>query len=169
MKKECRYIQKKLSACQDGELDSAEKAAVESHLHSCRECRSRYEALTKAYQMIGSLPEIEPGHGFLKKILDQTAQSREPYWVRGIRLAQKLLPMPAAMAALAVSGILIGAVSGNVLIKKWVGPTMVSSAFDSSRSLTLSSINAFEAIPPGSFADEVLRLAGPHKEVEHEK
>ena len=166
MKKECRYIQKKLSACQDGELDSAEKAAVETHLHSCRECRSRYEALTKAYQMIGSLPEIEPGHEFLKKVLDQTAQSREPYWVGGIRLAQKFLPMPAAMAALAVSGILIGAVSGNVLIQNWVGP---ASAFDSNRSLTLSSINAFEAIPPGSFADDVLRLAGPHKEVEHEK
>lgn len=169
MKKECRNIQKKLSACQDGELEPAEKTVVETHLLLCETCRSRYEALRKTYQMIGSLSEIEPGQGFLRKVLDQTEQSREPYWVRGIRLAQKLLPMPAAMAALAVSGILIGTVSGNVLVKQWARPALVSSVPDSGRSLTLSSINAFEAIPPGSFADDVLKLAGFHKETEHEK
>lgn len=169
MKKECRYTQTKLSAFQDRELDSAEKKAVETHLQSCEECRSQYDALTKACQMIESLPEIEPGHGFTQKALDQTAQSPEPYWVRGIRLAQELLPMPAAMAALAVSGILIGTVSGTVLTQQWARPALVSSVPDSGRSLTLSSLNAFEAIPPGSFADDILKLAGFHKETEHEK
>lgn len=169
MKKECRYTQTKLSAFQDRELDSAERKAVETHLHSCEDCRGRYEALTKACQMIESLSEIEPGDGFTRQVLSETAQSPELYWVKGIRLAQKLLPMPAAMAALAVSGLLIGTVSGNVMVKQWAHPTRVSFAFDSGRSLTLTSINAFEAIPPGSFADDVLRLAAPHKETEHEK
>nr|NJM02657.1 hypothetical protein [Desulfobacula sp.] len=165
MKKECRDIQKKLSAFRDGELDPEAKTAVEAHLDSCEACRSRDEALAKTYQMIQSLPEIEPGQDFLRKVMDRTGQGREPYWIKGIRLVQEFFPMPAAMAALAVSGILIGAVSGTVLTRQWA--LLALRRIRAGRPLL--SLNAFEAIPPGSFAGDVLKLADFHGETEHEK
>lgn len=166
--KNCRNIQKKLSACQDGELDPAEKKAVESHLNSCEDCRTRSESWEKTCQMLRSLPEIEPGDGFLRQVLSRTGQRREPFWIRIIRPARALLPMPAAMAALAIIGILMGTISGNVLMEKWGQPSVVSSVFDPGEALTLASVRVFDAVPPDSFADAYLTLTAGHMEVKYE-
>jgi len=168
MIKDCRYIQKKLSACQDGELDPAERKAVETHLHSCEDCRSRYESLAKTSRMLRTLPEIEPGDGFVRQLLTRIEQRRETFWIRVIRLARELVPMPAAMAAMAVAGILMGTISGNVLMEKWGRPSPVSSVFDPGEALTLASVRVFDAVPPDSFAGAYLRLSDGHMEGKYE-
>jgi len=98
------------------------------------------------------------------QILSKTGQRREPFLTRIIGPARALLPMPAAMAALAMIGILAGTISGNVLIKNMKQPSAIPSVFDPGEALTLASVRVFDAVPPDSFANAYLRLSAGHME-----
>ena len=56
----CRQVQKKLSAFQDGELDSPEAKRISDHLESCSACRERYGEMEKVWQALGDFKEILP-------------------------------------------------------------------------------------------------------------
>jgi anti-sigma factor RsiW len=167
--KTCQSVRKKLSAYQDGELGSAEKNTVEAHLLACEACRKEHEALLRTYRMLRCLPEIEPAPGLSRRILDKAAATREPFWVRTLGNAFRLLPAPAAMIALAAAGLLVGTMLGNFLTERQLRPTRTFSAFHSDQALTLASVQVFDATPPGSFAEGYLKLTGHNPEKTHEK
>ena len=165
----CRHIRKKLSAFQDGEVELAEKEAIEAHLRTCEACRRQYAALLQTYRMLRSLPEIEPAPGLSRRIVDSATRAQEPFWVRALGEALRLLPAPAAMVTLAAAGLWVGTMLGNLLIEGQFHSSHRLSASFSDQTLTLASVRVFDATPPGSFADGYLNVVNRDPEVNHEK
>jgi anti-sigma factor RsiW len=165
----CQIINNKLSAYQDGEVTKAEKAAVETHLRTCEACRRKHEALLLTYQILRSLPEIEPAPELFRQIVKRATRVQEPFWVRVLGSALRSLPASAAMAILAVAGLLIGAFMANFLTERQFHPSRAFSAFHSDQALVLASVQVFDATPPGSFAEGYLKLTAYNPEKGHEK
>ncbi len=165
----CRHIRKKLSAYQDGEVEPAEKEAIEDHLRTCDACRKEHEALIHTYEMFMSLPDMEPPPMLSRRIVEKVNQTDESVWVRGLGGALRLLPGPVAMASLAIVGLLTGALLGNLLTARQSDTPPPFSASYADKALTLASVQVFDATPPGSFAGGYLRLATYTPEASHEK
>ena len=167
--KTCQIVRKKLSAYQDRELGPADKNAIETHLRTCEACRKQHEALLQTYRMLRGLPEIEPAPGLARSIVDRATRAREPFWVRALDEALRLLPAPAAMVALTAAGLLIGTMLGNLVIEGHFHSSPTLSVSFSDQALTLASVRVFDATPPGSFAEGYLKLAIQNQEINHEK
>jgi anti-sigma factor RsiW len=167
--KNCQSVRKKLSAYQDGEVTTAEKDAIDAHLRACEACRKQNEALLQTYRMLKGLPEIEPAPGLSRRIVDSATRAQEPFWVRALGEAFRLLPAPAAMVALAAAGLLVGTMLGNLLIEGQFHSSPSISVSFSDQVLTLASVRVFDATPPGSFAEGYLKLAVQNQEINHEK
>jgi hypothetical protein len=56
----CHELREQLSAYIDGMLDSSLVEQVEEHIASCAECRTEYEDLKAAVEMVRELPEVVP-------------------------------------------------------------------------------------------------------------
>jgi anti-sigma factor RsiW len=165
----CRNIIKKLSAYQDGEATTTEKAAIENHLSTCEVCRMKYEALLRTYRILRDLPEIEPAPGLSRQIVNRATQAQEPFWVQIFGSAFRSLPASIAMVILAAAGLLIGAIMGDFLTARQFHPSWESSAFQSDQALTLAAVRVFDATPPGSFAEGYLKLTAYNPETGHAK
>ena len=165
----CQIIRKKLSAYQDGEVTTAEKAAIETHLRSCEACRTKHAALLLTYQILRRLPEIDPAPELSRQIVNRATRAQEPFWVRVLGSAFRSLPAPAYMAILAAVGLLIGTIMGNFLTERQFIPSGGFSPFYSDQALTLASIQVFDATPPGSFAEGYLKLTAYNPETGHGK
>ena len=163
----CRHIRKKLSAYQDGEVEPAEKEAIEDHLRTCDACRKEHEALIHTYEMFMSLPDMEPSLGLSSRIAEKVIRADEPVWVRVLGGALRLVPGPAAMATLGIVGLLGGALLGNMLTDDRYRASS-EFTYDSGRTTTLASLTIFDAAPPGSFAGGYLKMARYTTETSHE-
>jgi anti-sigma factor RsiW len=167
--KTCQSVRKKLSAYQDGEVTSAEKDSIDAHLCTCEACRKQHEALLQTYRMLRGLPEIEPAPGLSRRIVDSVTRAQEPFWIRTLGEVFRLLPAPAAIVALAVAGLLIGTILGNLLTQGQFYSSPSLSVSFSDQALTLASVRVFDATPPNSFAEGYLKLAIHNPEINHEK
>jgi len=58
---------------------------------------------------------------------------------------------------------------GDFLTARQFHPSWESSKFQSEQALTLTSVQVFDATPPGSFAEGYLRLTAYNPETGHEK
>jgi len=56
------HLNEQLSAYLDGELEGADRAAAESHLAECAECRADLEGLTRVAKRAASLDDRPPEH-----------------------------------------------------------------------------------------------------------
>jgi anti-sigma factor RsiW len=165
----CRHIRKKLSAYQDRELNTAENDVIEAHLRICEACTKQHEALLQTYRMLRRVPEIQPAPGLSRQIVDRATQTQISVWDRVMTGALGLFPAPAAMATLAVVGLLTGALLGNFLTAPPFNTPPPFPTVFTEKALTLASVQVFDATPPGSFAGGYLRLAIHNPETNHEK
>lgn len=167
--KTCRSVQKKLSAYQDGEVGTTGRIVIETHLRTCEACRKQHDALLQTYRLFRNWPEIKPAPGLSRQIVKSATRAKEPFWARTLGRAFQLLPAPAVMVTLIAAGLLAGAMLGNMLTE---GPFHLSprlSVSFSDQPLTLASVKAFDATPPGSFAEGYLNLVTRNQELSHEK
>jgi len=167
--KTCRSIRKILSAYQDGEVTSAEIDSIDAHLRTCDACRAQHEALQQTYRMLRGLPEIEPAPGLSRRIVHSATRAQEPYWVRALGEAFRLLPARAAIVTLAAAGLSIGTLLGIMLTEGQFHSSPPLSVSLSDQALTLASVRVFDATPPGSFAEGYLKLAIQSQETNYEK
>jgi len=165
----CQSISKKLSAYQDGEITTDEKTIIETHLRTCETCQKQYEDLQLTYRNMRNLREINPAPELSRKIVNRATLVQEPFWVRVLIGAFRSLPVSAVMIILAVTGLLIGTVMGNFLTERQFRSSGVFSTFHTDHSLTLASVQVFDATPPGSFAEGYLKLNAYNPEASHEK
>ena len=56
----CERIENLLVSYADGELEAADRAAVEAHLRTCEDCAALLDCLRAASASLAALPEIEP-------------------------------------------------------------------------------------------------------------
>jgi len=165
----CQSVRKKISAYQDGEVTSAQKDSINTHLRTCEACRKQHEALLQTYRMFRGLPEIEPSLGLSRRIVDSATRAQEPFWVRVLGKAFQVFPATAAIVTLAAAGLLIGTMLGNLLPEGQFHASPSLSVSFSDQALTLASVKVFDAIPPGSFAGGYLKLVNQNQEINHEK
>ena len=167
--KNCRKIGKKLSAYQDNEVAAAEKDAIEAHLQTCAACSKQYQILLQTYGLLRSMPGIDPSPGLFRRIVQGATLDRRAFRVRALGLDLRFAAAFTGIALIALSGLWAGTTLGNFLARRHFQPARSFSAIDSGRTLTLSSLKAFDAAPPGSFAAGYLKLAQPILENKHAK
>jgi len=102
-----------LAAYVDGELDDAERRAVEAHLAACARCREDVELARASVARLRALPELEAPAGAASRALAEAsgggraaaAAARPPRWARWIpAAAAAVLVAVVAVVALKPSG-----------------------------------------------------------------
>jgi hypothetical protein len=155
----CKDIIKKLSAFQDGEVNKAQKESIEFHLQNCRKCKKEFAAMMHTYQSIEKLPPIEPDPMFTQKVMARINNtSLLDHFLNNF---SRPLPVPAAMTAMVIIGLLSGTLLGNLVIQNQLNPLELSSPAnypDRENIVTSLSLDSFNAAPPGSIADGFLHV-----------
>lgn len=65
---QCKDVEELFSSYIEGELSPDEKAAVEAHLNTCRECYLLYSSFQKAAASLAEFPEVEVGSGLMRRL-----------------------------------------------------------------------------------------------------
>ncbi|MCD8357739.1 MAG: zf-HC2 domain-containing protein, partial [Oscillospiraceae bacterium] len=95
--KSCEAWQEQISADIDGELDAAERAALQAHLASCAECRAVYEA----FSALSGAWEPEPLPDSLhEKIMERISTARAAETQRRQERFLRLRPLALTAACL---------------------------------------------------------------------
>lgn len=74
----CEQIEERLSEHLDGLLDAAERAAFESHVAGCAQCRTLVAQVSGALEQVHRLEMVEEPPRLATAILDQTLGPRAP-------------------------------------------------------------------------------------------
>lgn len=115
----CPDIKEKLSAYLDGMTDPAEKAAIEQHLSSCRQCSAYRAELEKTVGRLRNLEGIEPPPWLSQKVM---ARIREEKQKKGF--IQKLFyPLHVKVPIHALATVLIAVIT--VYIFKAIQPEVL--------------------------------------------
>jgi len=155
----CRWVQKRLSAFQDGELMPREKEEVGSHLESCSACRERYAELESVWQALGDSQEIIPDPVFYGQLVKKINESNRASSPAGFRWLFQGFSSSWATSTLLIAGILIGAFWGSFLGRSDIFPFQPSRAVQSQAASDVFSLKAFDPIPPGTLGDQYIRMA----------
>lgn len=74
----CEQIEERLSEQLDGLLEAAERAAFESHVAGCAQCRALLTQVSGALEQVHQLEMVEEPPRLATAILDRTLGPREP-------------------------------------------------------------------------------------------
>jgi anti-sigma factor RsiW len=155
---ECRQVQNRLSAFQDGELKPQEKEKIGKHLQNCLACCERYEELEKVWQDLGNLKEISPQPGFYGQLANKIKEINEPRLLARFRWLFEFFSPSWATSALLVGGLLMGTFLGNVLFRNELLPFQQNRTY-SQAAADVFSLRAFDPAPPGTLGERYLRMA----------
>ena len=153
----CRSIQKKFSAYQDGELGPREQEEVKSHLLSCRSCREEYAEFEGLWQTLGEMEGIQPDPWFYRQVLGKIKEPREQGLLSTFQHVFQLLRTPAIASGLQAVGILAGIYFGNVMVRSDFLP-FGQTATGHSQEALLDSLKVFDSAPPGTLAHGYLQM-----------
>jgi len=65
----CNHIQELLAAYTENDLSAEDKALVEGHVQSCRECASLLSLLREADEALAAFPQIDPGRELIERLI----------------------------------------------------------------------------------------------------
>lgn len=154
----CHSVQKKLSAYQDKELKPREQEEVSTHLLSCQSCRDQYEKFERVWETLGELEEIRPDPWFYPQLVKGIRSPNEDRPIPRLWWVSRLLPTPAIVSILLVIGLLVGTYFGNILARSDLFPFNLIQSSRSSEETTLTALQVFDPVPPGTLADGYLRM-----------
>jgi len=154
----CHSVQKKLSAYQDRELKPQEQNEVSTHLLRCQSCREQYEKFERVWQTLEGLEELRSDPWFYPQLIKKIREPREDRSISQLQWAFRLLPAPAIASILLVVGLLVGTYLGNILARSDIFPFSPIQTTRSSEETTLTSLQVFDPVPPGTLADGYLRM-----------
>ncbi|HUF90918.1 MAG TPA: zf-HC2 domain-containing protein [Candidatus Limnocylindria bacterium] len=66
----CAEVRDLFSALVDGELSSVERAAADTHLSGCAECRRELDRFSRTVSMVGALPAERAPVGFVDRVME---------------------------------------------------------------------------------------------------
>ena len=100
----CQAIREQFDERLDGRLAESQEAAFDTHVATCPDCRSEWQAYAGVWEMIGRQPGIEPSFGFVERTLrrldEQPTVDRSWFWQPSVRW----VTLAAAVVALSVGG-----------------------------------------------------------------
>ena len=154
----CRRIQKKLSAYQDGELKRLEQEEIGRHLLMCRSCREEHEKLERVWQALGRLEEIPSDPWFYPQLVRKMKEPRKRGLLPTLQHVFQIFGAPAIASIILVIGLVAGSHMGSILAKRDLFPFQSNPVGDS-QSAFFASMRVFDPAPPGTFAEGYLRMA----------
>ncbi|UCE79614.1 MAG: zf-HC2 domain-containing protein [Nitrospiraceae bacterium] len=89
----CQWIQDNLSAYMDKELSEAKISAIREHVRNCTGCRTEYERMSQAWNVLNLWAEIEPRPDLRKKILHAVQEEKSSQWLQIMLPAAAVLLM----------------------------------------------------------------------------
>jgi predicted anti-sigma-YlaC factor YlaD len=105
----CDRARRLFGACWDDELTQAEREWLEAHFASCDGCRAEYDDFSRALELTGALPRVEPAPELAERVLARvrrTAAEPDRVGERSVRWAPA-----AAMAASAAVVLAVGVIT----------------------------------------------------------
>jgi anti-sigma factor RsiW len=102
----CPEARERFSAWIDGELPTAQAAAVQAHVDRCAECAVRCRRLRAVEEALDRVAEIDPSADFADRVL-AAARAR--------RASDKLVRLPFGLQVLTRAAALLMAVAGTYL------------------------------------------------------
>jgi anti-sigma factor RsiW len=154
----CSGVRKKLSAYQDGELNTLEQEELSRHLQLCRACRGEYEKLERVWQTLGGLEEISPGPWFYPQLVRKLKEPRKHGLLLTLQHVFQSIGAPAIASVILVIGLAAGSYLGSSLARHDLFPSQSIPVSDS-QSGFFASMRVFDPAPPGTFAEGYLRMA----------
>jgi anti-sigma factor RsiW len=104
----CEREREAIGALVDGELEGAERAAVEAHLAGCTGCRKELEELRRLAAAFASLPPVEPAPDFEARFWARIAREAGAPQGFAARLRRLFSPGGAlALGAVAAAALLL--------------------------------------------------------------
>lgn len=127
----CSQARQLLSACLDRDLTFEQEADLRAHLQSCSACAEEMEALERVQSLLQSMPETDPGDGFLAAVQARIAHAgpadlpkpaRPSFWesLRGLLDGAVLKPAAGVAFGLALGFILAQGFPGGD--SQWSAP-----------------------------------------------
>ena len=151
----CSQIRKMISPYVDEELSRDDKRAFTAHIRECAICKKELADIQSVHELFASAENYSAPSGFATRVMlnleetEKTAYSRlwrfltvRPFFLRTVEVAFALIV------------VMIGAISGNLLVGDRVPPQ---------RSLTVQqsfSLDLFQATPPDSIGGVYVKLMG---------
>jgi anti-sigma factor RsiW len=149
----CTEVHKHLSAFEDGELSSALRSDIESHLATCSDCQQSRDNLHRLWFALEDSPVPQPrpdlSQEIMRKITEQSGQRR----LDRMRFLEQMIPRPAALAAMVVLGLLVGGWMGKAVM---INPA--SRVMGLEQNTLLDGLDVFTPTPRGSLAQGYLVL-----------
>jgi anti-sigma factor RsiW len=152
----CGQIRKTISQYVDDELGQDEKKAFASHIQGCSACREEVKEAQAIHGLFASAERFPAPHGFTTRVM-ANLEEKELSWFRGV-FALRPFFVRAAEVAFAVIIMIIGVVSGNVLVADRDVPQRETSVGQS------LSLDLFQATPPDSIAGVYVTMMGARDE-----
>jgi predicted anti-sigma-YlaC factor YlaD len=153
----CPKVRRRLSAYQDGELKPGEAVRVEAHLQDCPACRERYQELDRIWRSLGELGGIQPSPGFYSRLARRIEGQQRAGLLTRLRWAVHPLTAALPSPAVLILGILVGIYTGNLVATGGLKPLRSRSGSSMAGAVTLLSLRAFDAVPPGTLGEGYLR------------
>ncbi len=107
---DCATVIEALEAHLDGDLEGAQRAAIEAHLERCPGCAAEHQLAAEVRSGLRALPELDAPRAVVERVFKETVRrqtdgSRRP-WRR--RRRPVVRPAWAALAAAALAAVVVG-------------------------------------------------------------
>ncbi len=112
----CAQARGLFGACWDDEITQAEREALEAHFAACPGCRAEYDEYSRALELVGDLPRVEPSPNLVERVMARARRvspALDRVGIPGI----PWVPVTAAAALLAVA---------VTLVSPWIVPRPAS-------------------------------------------
>ncbi|HVN98294.1 MAG TPA: zf-HC2 domain-containing protein [Syntrophorhabdaceae bacterium] len=150
----CSRIRKMISPYVDEELSTDDRRAFTAHIEECAACRKELEDVRSVHELFVSAENYTAPLGFATRVMANLEQNEQPAYSRLWRLVTgKPLFLRTAEVAFAVVVMLIGVISGNLLVsdRTPVRQPTIQESF---------SLDLFQATPPNSIGGVYVKLMG---------
>jgi RNA polymerase sigma-70 factor (ECF subfamily) len=151
-KMKCSRIRKMISPYLDDELNPDERRLFTAHVQECGACKKELEDIRSVHNLFATTGHYTAPLGFATRVMANLEEPEETAYSRLWRFfSGRLLFLRTVEVAFAVAVMLLGMISGNVLVSDRIptGQTSVGEIF---------SLGLFQAAPPDSIEGVYIKL-----------
>ena len=74
----CAQAQEWMSEKLDGALEATRSQQLDQHLHDCSACHQEWQQLEQSWELLGTLPELQPSPLFRAQVWEKIRQDKVP-------------------------------------------------------------------------------------------
>jgi anti-sigma factor RsiW len=154
-KMKCSGIRKMISPYVDDELSPNDKRAFTAHIRECVACKKELADIQSVHELFVSAENYSAPSGFATRVMANLEEMEETGYSRLWRfLTVKPFFLRTVEITFALIVVMIGAISGNLLVRDRITPQKPLTVQES------FSLDLFQATPPDSIGGVYVKLMG---------